>query len=94
LCAIAIPGVNGWRPAWAELLAGREVTVVMDCDEQGRAAAAAIASDLSSVSDVRVIDLAPERNDGYDLTDWLLDSEPSDGALAVGQAIASAGVMR
>jgi hypothetical protein len=60
---------------WARLLAGREVTVVMDCDERGRAATARIRNDLSSVSGVCVLDLAPDRNDGYDLTDWLLDGE-------------------
>lgn len=36
--AIAVPGVDGWRPAWARFLGGRVVTVMMDCDEQGRAA--------------------------------------------------------
>ena len=80
LPAIAVPGVDGWRRAWARLLAGREVTVIMDCDEQGRAAAAAIASDLSSLGDVRVLDLAPDRNDGYDLTDWLLERQQSQVA--------------
>ena len=50
LPAIAVPGIDGWRPAWAQLFAGREVTVFMDCDEQGRAAAAAIERDLSSLS--------------------------------------------
>ncbi|MEO6857368.1 MAG: hypothetical protein ABI323_02095 [Solirubrobacteraceae bacterium] len=61
--------------AWLPLLAGRQVIIVMDCDEQGRTAAAAIANRLSSISDARAIDLAPDRNDGYDLTDWLLDGE-------------------
>jgi hypothetical protein len=73
LPAIAVPGVDGWRAAWAPLLSGRHVTVVMDCDEQGRAAAAAIEGGLSSLSVVRVLDLAPGRNDGYDLTSWLHD---------------------
>jgi hypothetical protein len=88
LPAIAVPGVDGWRPAWAELLAGRKVTVAMDCDEQGRAAAAAIASDLTSVSVVHVLDLAPNRNDGYDMTDWLLQTQPSKG-VAIDELIAT-----
>ena len=29
LPAIAVPGVDGWRRAWARLFAGREVTLVM-----------------------------------------------------------------
>jgi hypothetical protein len=90
LPAIAVPGVDGWRRAWAQLLAGRQVTVVMDCDEQGRAAAAAIESDLSSVGVVRVLDLAPDRNDGYDLTDWLLQRQRSV-ALAIDEVIATTG---
>jgi DNA primase len=32
LPAIAVPGTYAWRAEWAQLLAGREVTVVMDCD--------------------------------------------------------------
>jgi DNA primase len=87
LPAIAVPGVGCWRSAWAQLLGGREVTVIMDCDEQGRTAAAAIANDLSSVGVVRVHDLAPDRNDGYDLTDWLQERTPSQVALALGPAI-------
>ena len=75
LPAIAVPGVHGWRPAWTQLLCDRRVTVVMDCDEQGRAAATAIVSDLSSVCEAEALDLAPDRNDGYDLTDRLLDRE-------------------
>ena len=49
LPAIAVPGVDGWKAAWAPLLSARQVIIVMDCDEQGRAAAAAIESDLSSI---------------------------------------------
>lgn len=67
---------------------------MMDCDEQGRAAAAAIGSDLSSLSDVRMLDLAPERNDGYDLTDWLLDEERSEVGVAMGETIAIIGETR
>jgi len=74
LPAIAVPGVDGWQNAWLPLLARRQVIIVMDCDAQGRTAAAAIANRLSSISDARAIDLAPDRNDGYDLTDWLLDA--------------------
>jgi hypothetical protein len=90
LPAIAVPGVDAWRRPWAQLLAGREVTVIMDCDERGRAAAAAIESDLSSLGAVRVLDLAPGRNDGYDLTDWLRQRERSV-ALGIHDVIATTG---
>lgn len=69
--AIAVPGDHAWRPEWAALLKDREVTVVMDSDTAGRDAARRIASDLRRVAAVRVVDLAPGRKDGFDLTDWL-----------------------
>lgn len=73
LAAIAVPGDHAWQPAWARLLAGRRVTVVMDADPQGRAAAQRIASDLARHADAHIVDLAPLRDDGHDLTDWLLE---------------------
>ncbi|HWF24175.1 MAG TPA: hypothetical protein VG275_01915 [Solirubrobacteraceae bacterium] len=76
LPAIAVPGDHSWRPEWAQLLAGRRVSVVMDADGPGRELAERIASDLDDVVDeVLPIDLAPERDDGYDLTDWLLEHQ-------------------
>jgi len=74
LPAIAVPGTDAWRPEWAELLAGRRVTVVTDTDAPGRELAERIAGDLVDVArEVLVVDLAPGRDDGYDLTDWLLE---------------------
>jgi len=93
LPAIAVPGVDGWRRAWAPLLRGRQVTVVMDCDEQGRAAAA-IENDLLSVCEVRMFDLAPHRTDGYDLTDWLLDGSSTGSGLSMSDFHPTAGVRR
>jgi hypothetical protein len=82
LAAIAVPGDHAWQPAWARLLAGREVQIVMDADRQGRAAAERIAHDLADLSQLRIVDLAPLRADGYDLTDWLLEyTELADGSL-------------
>jgi Toprim-like len=73
LPAIAVPGTHAWRPEWAQLLNGRQVTVVMDCDFPGREAALRIAADLSDRGAVRVLDLDPQRDNGYDLTDALLE---------------------
>jgi hypothetical protein len=73
LPAIAIPGDHSWRAEWAQLLAGRRVTLVMDADAPGRELAERIAENLRDVVDELVaVDLAPDRGDGYDLTDWLL----------------------
>jgi hypothetical protein len=74
LPAIAIPGDHSWRAEWARLLAARQVTVVMDADGPGRDLAERIAADLRDVVDeLLAVDLAPDRTDGYDLTDWLLE---------------------
>ena len=70
--AIAVPGDHAWRPQWARLLADRELIVLMDSDAAGRDAAGRIAADLEPYAAVRVVDLAPARRDGYDLTDWLI----------------------
>ena len=74
LPAIAVPGDCAWEAQWARLLARRRVSVVMDSDHAGRVAAERIAVDLRAAG-VRgsIIDLAPRRDDGYDLTDWLSD---------------------
>jgi Toprim-like len=82
LPAIAVPGDHAWQPDWAELLAGRHVTIVMDADKQGRAAAERIAHDLADHAQARIVELAPRRTDGYDLTDWLLDNPTPAGRLA------------
>ena|SRR5450755_88148 len=46
LPAIAVPGDDAWEPAWAQLLSGRRVSIVFDCDPPGRHAARRIAGDL------------------------------------------------
>ena len=71
LPAIAVPGVGSWQPAWAELLTGRRVTIVTHADTQGRTLAARIAADLAQNAEPEIVDLAPHRDDGYDLTDCL-----------------------
>jgi hypothetical protein len=76
LPAIAVPGDHAWQPAWARLLARRHITIVMDADRPGRDAAARIAHDLTETAHVNVVDLAPDRDDGYDLTDWLQQHDP------------------
>ncbi len=71
--AFAVPGDDAWQPEWAQLLAGRRVTIVMDADQAGRTAAARIAAHVAAVArEVRVADLHPGREDGADLTDWLV----------------------
>jgi hypothetical protein len=73
LPAVAVPGVLAWDPTWAGQFGGRRVIVCFDCDPHGRAAAQRVAEDLrATAAAVFVLDLAPERADGFDLTDVLL----------------------
>jgi hypothetical protein len=81
LPAIAVPGDHAWRPNWARLLSGRHIAIVMDADHQGRAAAQRIAKSLTGHPRSEIVDLAPQRVDGYDLTDWLLDNPNPAGLL-------------
>jgi hypothetical protein len=72
LPAIAIPGTSGWDPDWSHLFIEHTVTIAFDADSEGRTAAVCVASDLRAyAARVDVVNLAPERDDGYDLTDWL-----------------------
>jgi hypothetical protein len=75
LPALAVPGTHAWHTEWARDLARRQVTVVMDADRPGRQAALRIAGDLErhGAAQVRILELAPDRDDGYDLSDWLRD---------------------
>ncbi len=73
-CDLPVPGTTAWQQSWAELLAGRRVTIVMDCDEPGRQAAREVATSLRAAAiPTDVVDLWPDRLDGYDLTDRILE---------------------
>ncbi len=77
LPAVAVPGTGTRRPEWAERFAGRHVVVCLDCDRQGREAAQQIATDLlAHAAEVRILDLDPRRDDGYDLGDLALEAGP------------------
>jgi hypothetical protein len=60
----------------------------MDSDTAGRAAATRIADGLRHLADTHIVDLAPGRTDGYDLTDWLL-AHPRLAGEAVGRQLLS-----
>jgi hypothetical protein len=94
LPAIAVPGAHAWRSEWASTLDGRHVVIVMDCDRPGRQAAARIADDLERRGIVAGIrDLAPSRQDGYDVSDWLRDGNTAAQLLAP-HGLHSAGAYR
>lgn len=79
LPTVAVPGANGWRSEWASRFAGRDVVIVPDCDDPGRKLAGQIAMSLCGVADsVRVVDLEPNRTDGYDLSDAVREGATAD----------------
>ena len=79
LMGVGVPGVNNWRQEYAERFTGRSVRVCMDCDRAGREAAYRIFADLVPfASSLKVVDLEPVRDDGYDLTDFLMDARKRD----------------
>jgi hypothetical protein len=62
-----------WPTAFLEHFRGaKRIVVLVDCDSPGRAAGFSRAEALSTVvEDVRILDLAPDRGDGFDVSDWL-----------------------
>jgi putative DNA primase/helicase len=73
LPAIGVPGVQGWKDSYVERLRGRQVTICFDCDDPGRGAAMKVQTSLEGAGvEVRRVDLDPHRQDGYDLTDYLV----------------------
>ena len=79
LAAVGVPGVEGWRSEHAARFAGRRVVVCFDCDAPGRQAAERVADELAPVVDeVRVLDLDPSRDDGFDFSDFTESARTAD----------------
>jgi putative DNA primase/helicase len=77
-----------WPASWTEFFrGGKRVRFLPDCDAPGRKAALQRASIIATVcADVRVLDLAPERSDGYDGSDWLGERHSGDEMVALADA--------
>jgi hypothetical protein len=90
LAAIAVPGTNAWQPSWAQLLQGRHVKIVMDCDAAGRRAAEQIHASLGAAAIAsEIVDLWPDRDDGYDLTDRIVERKCQRPGRLTAAAVAS-----
>jgi putative DNA primase/helicase len=74
--AVALPGAGKWNDGWpARLAAGRTaVALVTDADSVGRKRMKRAAEGITRAGvQVSIVDLAPERSDGYDLGDVLAE---------------------
>lgn len=75
LAAIGLPGVPHVTAVSPWRFYGRRVVIALDCDPPGRTAAHTLASRLTALTrTVRVLDLDPLREDGYDLGDLVRDA--------------------
>lgn len=90
LAAIAVPGTSAWQPSWAHLLRNRHVKIVMDCDAAGRRAAEQIHGSLRAAAITsEIVDLWPDRDDGYDLTDRIVERKRQRPGRLTAAAVAS-----
>jgi hypothetical protein len=64
-------GAKGWRAEYATQLAGADVVIVPDNDDQGRAWAVEAAGDLVRVGARVRMFATPVTDEGADLTDWV-----------------------
>lgn len=86
LAAVGLPGAGTAGGIAPERFAGRDVVVCFDCDPAGRKAATKVAKKLSGfASSVRVLDLDPARDDGFDVTDRLTGVSATEGRELLGQ---------
>lgn len=70
--AVALPGAAIFKDDWPERFRGKRVTVCLDCDREGREAAARVVGLLGSAGvECRAIDLDPSRDDGLDIGECL-----------------------
>jgi hypothetical protein len=63
-----------WDPALTPWFRDRHIVILVDADKQGRKHGQKVAAALNGVAaSVKVIDLFPDRNDGWDVYEWLKD---------------------
>lgn len=78
LPAVAVPGVQTWKKGWAERFAKFDrVYVCFDADDAGRTAADKRAQALAEATTAQIVEIAPTRSDGYDVSDLLLEQGES-----------------
>ncbi len=75
LIALCNPyGAGEWRVEYSDALRGWRVVIWVDADEPGRAHGLRVAQSLwGKAESVRIIDLYPDRSDGFDIADWVAE---------------------
>jgi hypothetical protein len=67
-------GALVWKPEFTERFKHKVVYIIQDCDSPGREGSKLITQELVQIAtrEIRIIDLDPEKKNGYDLTNWFV----------------------
>jgi hypothetical protein len=78
--AVSIPGAQNWQDEWRDRFKHfSQVAIMLDCDSAGRSGASKIYASLAFlIQDIKIVDLDSDRDDGYDLNDFLMESLQDD----------------
>lgn len=77
-CITPSGGAQTWKDAWSKQLKGKDVIVIPDNDAPGHAGAETRRRSIAAhAKSVKVVDLPRLKEEGEDLTDWLLKYEGS-----------------
>jgi 5S rRNA maturation endonuclease (ribonuclease M5) len=79
LPAVAVPGAGSWTRNAQERLRDRRCVVLTDCDAPGRELGERIKRDLGEKA--VVVDIAPGREDGYDVGDMVVEAQGEPGGV-------------
>lgn len=75
-------GVGTWKPEFTAYFEHKTIYIIFDCDEAGRKGAKKIAQELfGTAKEIRIVDLDPELDNGYDLTNWFAVDERTEEEL-------------
>ncbi len=81
-------GADTWLPEWSRLMKGRDVAFVYDCDKEGRIKSVQHAADVARVArSVRVLELDPARDDGWDVSDWFAQGRTARDLLTLADSV-------
>jgi len=79
LVGVGVPGAGSWKAAWNQFFWGRDVNILVDCDEPGRRLGVDV---KRGVPHAVVLDLDRSRSDGFDVGDLVAETRGVVGDLA------------